>query len=115
VHLDRHGKVIKSAEFAEYPPDARAVHRPLQPDARPAALDPADAGQIDPPKVSLQLRESVGPSTVATVLRRAGVPDADPQTLATEPPMENHDPARRHPRRLERRPAASIYPPRGPL
>ena len=36
----------------------------------------------------MQLRESVGPTTMAEILKRAGVPAADANILATEPPME---------------------------
>lgn len=90
LHMDRHGKVIKSKQFASFPPDARGRFIDHFNQTRDLWLSlPQMPDQITAPRVSLQLRESVGPSTVADVLRRAGVPDADPQTLASEPPMEN--------------------------
>lgn len=90
LHLDRHGKVIKSEEFKRYPTDVRErffTHYDLTRDLYLSL--PMLPDHIDPPKVSLTLRESVGPTTVAEVLRRAGVPDADPETIATEPVLAN--------------------------
>jgi hypothetical protein len=90
MHMDRHGKVIKSEEFLQYPPEVRRrflTHFEL---TRNMFLSlPTMPEKVAAPKVSLQLRESVGPTTVSDVLRRAGVPEADAQTLAAEPSMEN--------------------------
>lgn len=90
MHLDRHGKVIKSAAFASYPPDVRRRFQTHFDLTRDMWLSlPTMPDKIAAPKVTLSLRESVGPTTIAQTLRRAGVPEADPQTLAAEPPMEN--------------------------
>jgi hypothetical protein len=90
VHMDRHGKVMKSEEFGRYPPDARRRFQTHFELTRNMFLSlPTMPDKVAAPKVSLQLRESVGPSTVADVLKRAGVPEADPQTIASEPSMEN--------------------------
>lgn len=90
MHMDKHGKVIKSEEFLSFPPDVRQrflTHFNL---TREMWLSlPTMPDKVAAPKVTLTARESVGPTTVAQILRRAGVPEADPQLLATEPPMEN--------------------------
>jgi hypothetical protein len=89
THMDTHGKVIKSLEFDSYQPDVRhrfLTHWDL---TRNLALSlPQMPEKVDPPRVSLQLKGDVGPTTVADILRRGGVPDADAQTIATEPPLE---------------------------
>jgi hypothetical protein len=90
MHMDRHGKVIKSAEFKTYPEDVRRRFQTHFDQTRQMFLSlPTMPDKVAAPKVSLQLRESVGPTTIAEVLRRAGVPEADPQTVGLEPPMEN--------------------------
>jgi hypothetical protein len=81
---------MKSEEFGRYPPDARRRFQTHFELTRNMFLSlPTMPDKVAAPKVSLQLRESVGPSTVADVLKRAGVPEADPQTIASEPSMEN--------------------------
>lgn len=114
VHLDRHGKVIKSKQFQTFPSDARARFIDHFDQTRELWLSiPTMPDTVTAPRVSLQLRESVGPSTVADVLRRAGVPEADAATLDQEPPMENM---------IQRKDPAAVedeqgehFAPRGPL
>jgi hypothetical protein len=114
VHLDRHGKVIKSKQFATFPSDARGRFIDHFNQTRDLWLSlPTMPEKVDAPKVSLNLRESVGPSTIAEVLRRAGVPEADAQTVATEPPMENM--IKRDDPPVQADQTGEHYPPRGPL
>ena len=114
VHLDRHGKVIKSKQFQGFPTDARGRFIDHFNQTRDLWLSlPTMPEKVDAPKVSLSLRESVGPSTIAEVLRRAGVPEADPRTVATEPPMENM--IKRDDPPVVADQSGEHYPPRGPL
>jgi hypothetical protein len=114
VHLDRHGKVIKSAEFETYPADVRGRYIDHYNQTRDLLLSlPMMPEKIVAPRVTLSARESLGPSTVAEILRRAGVPEADAQTLDEEPPMENM---------IQRKDPAAVedehgehFAPRGPL
>lgn len=114
VHLDRHGKVIKSKQFQTFPPDARGRFIDHFNQTRDLFLSlPTMPEKVVAPKVSLSLRESVGPTTVAEVLRRAGVPEADAATLDQEPPMENMI-QRKDPPATEDE-SGEHYPPRGPI
>lgn len=88
MHLDKHRKFLVSTEFENLQPDIQhrfvthyeltiEYYRSLPLVAQPQA-----------PRVSVQLRnEDIGPSTMAEILKRAGIPDADAQTLATEAPL----------------------------
>jgi hypothetical protein len=114
VHLDRHGKVIKSKQFQTFPPDARGRFIDHFNQTRDLWLSiPTMPQEVVAPKVSLSLRESVGPTTVADVLRRAGVPEADAQTVASEPSMENLISRTDPPIAADQ--AGEHYPARGPL
>lgn len=114
VHLDRHGKVIKSKAFQSWPMPIRARFFDHYNQTRDLFLSlPMLPTEIQPPKVTLNLRESVGPSTVADVLRRAGVPEADAQTIATEPPLENMVTRDDPPANADQ--TGQHYEPRGPL
>jgi hypothetical protein len=114
VHLDRHGKVIKSKAFASWPPDVRGRFFDHYNQTRDLYLSlPMLPTEVTAPKVTLNLRESVGPSTIGEVLRRAGVPEADPQTIATEPPLENMVTRDDPPANADQ--SGQHYEPRGPL
>lgn len=90
VHLDRHDKVIKSAAFETFPPDVRERFLNHSDQTRTLLLSiPMMPAEVTAPKVSVSLRESVGPSTIADILRHAGVPDASAQEIASEPAQEN--------------------------
>jgi hypothetical protein len=86
LHLDRHGKVIKSEPFEQFPVEVRRrflTHFDL---TRELYLSlPLLPDKMSAPRISLQLREGVGPTTTAEILRRAGVPEADADTIAKEP------------------------------
>lgn len=89
LHLDRHGNLIKSQSFQQFPPIVRErflVHFDL---TRTLYLSlPLMPTVMVPPKTTLNLRADVGASTVAQVLQRSGVPEGNAQTIATEPPLE---------------------------
>lgn len=90
VHMDTHAKYMKSMAFESLPGDVRQrfiTHYQLTLQ-RYFSL-PHLPAEVAPPKVNLQIRSDVGASTVAAILQRAGVPDADAQTIASEPPLEN--------------------------
>lgn len=114
VHLDRHGKVIKSKQFATFASDARGRFIDHFNQTRDLWLSlPTMPDKVVAPKVSLSVRESVGPTTVADILRRAGVPEADAATLDEEPPMENLI-SRKDPAAVEDE-QGEHFAPRGPL
>lgn len=86
MHLDRHGKVVKSNEFLTFPPEVRQRFLTHFDQTRELYLSlPLMPDKMTPPHVTLALREGVGPTTTAQILRRAGVPEADPDTIAAEP------------------------------
>lgn len=90
MHLDRHGKVIKSAAFRDYSEDARRRFFEHFQQTRELYLSlPLLPDKMTPPHVTLSLREDVGATTTAQILRRAGVPEADPETIKSEPPLES--------------------------
>lgn len=114
VHLDRHGKIIKSKAFVSWPPEVRARFFDHYDQTRDLFLSlPMMPAEVTAPKVTLSLRESVGPSTVSEVLRRAGVPEADAETIATEPPLENMVERKDPPANADQ--AGQHYEPRGPI
>jgi hypothetical protein len=89
AHLDKHRKLIVSQEFDSYDPQIQHrfnLHYQLTYDRKLSI--PVLPEKVDSPRVSLQIRGAAGPTETANILRRAGVPEADPHTLATEPPME---------------------------
>lgn len=90
VHMDRHGKVIKSEAFKRFPPDVRQRFIDHFDQTRQLYIDlPITPDKVTAPKVSYAVRADVGPTTAQEILKRGGVPEADAATLATEPPMEN--------------------------
>lgn len=87
VHIEKHAKWIKSMEFENFQPDIRHrafVHFMLT-NQQLSQQKPLPEPQA--PKVSLQLKGTVGPTAEAEILQASGV-QIDPQTLASEPPME---------------------------
>jgi hypothetical protein len=89
LHLDRHGNLMKSEMFQQLPPDARErcfVHFDMTRDLYLSL--PLLPTVMTPPKTTLNIRSDVGESTVAKILHRSGVPEADPQEIGSEPPLE---------------------------
>lgn len=88
VHLEKHGDYIKSIEFDSLDPEVRQRFLTHYEITLNTWRTLPQLGQPDAPKVTLQLRGSVGPTTAAEILKRGGVPEADPMTIANEPPLE---------------------------
>lgn len=89
MHLDKHRKLIVSQEFDSYSPDIQhrlRTHYDLTIEMYRSL--PQIAAQVEAPRIVVQVREAVGPATMAEILKRAGIPDADAQVIATEPPLE---------------------------
>ena len=86
VHMDIHGRVIKSIEFESLDPQLQQMYmqhvqqhfqiwRTVLPIPNPEA-----------PKINLQLKSTVGPSTQEKILTQAGIPVTTEDT--SEPPLE---------------------------
>lgn len=88
MHLDKHRKFLVSQEFEALPPQVQELHRTHYELTIEFYRSLPLIAQPEAPKVTVQLRESVGPSTMADILKRAGVPDADAHIIATEPPLD---------------------------
>lgn len=85
VHADVHGRYLKSVEFEGLPFDIRrrfVIHFQLTLQAMEGIPQP----EPQAPRINLQLKSTVGPSSQAKILRRAGV-DVSPEESA-EPPLE---------------------------
>ena len=86
VHLEVHAQFMKSAEFESLPPEVKAQfykHFEFTQQAIQAEQSP----QGEAPRVSLQLRGAVGPTTGSKMLNQAGLSDVTPQELL-EPPLD---------------------------
>lgn len=86
VHLDAHAAFMKSAEFEMMPPEVKAQfykHFELT----QAAVQAESGPQGEAPKVSLQLRGAVGPTTGSKILNQSGVKGVTPDELL-EPPLD---------------------------
>ena len=86
IHLDTHGAFMKSAEFENMPSEIKMQfykHFELTQKAMMSEAGP----QGDAPKVSLQLRGAVGPTTGSKILNQSGVKGVTPQELL-EPPLD---------------------------
>lgn len=86
VHLETHAAYMKSAEFETMPPEVRDrfyKHYEFTQQAAQAETQPPG----DTPKVSLQLRGAVGPTTGSKILQKSGLSDVTPQELL-EPPLD---------------------------
>lgn len=86
VHLDAHGSYMKSVEFESLPSDVKQrfyKHFELTQQALQAETGP----QGEAPKVSLQLRGAVGPTTGSKILNQSGIKGVTPQELL-EPPLD---------------------------
>lgn len=86
VHLEVHAQFMKSAEFETLPQmikDQFYKHYEFT----QAALQDENAPQGEAPRVSLQLRGAVGPTTGSKILTQSGVEGVTPQELL-EPPLD---------------------------
>jgi hypothetical protein len=86
VHLETHAAYMKSAEFESMPSEIKDrfyKHYEFTQQAVQAETQP----QGDTPKVSLQLRGAVGPTTGSKILQKSGLTDVTPQEML-EPPLD---------------------------
>ncbi len=87
VDADTHGLFMKSTEFENLPPDAQQrflTHYQL-------TIEKIQGSQPLPqpeaPKVTMQLKGTIGPTGASEILRSAGNPGITPEVMA-EPPLE---------------------------
>ncbi len=86
THLEVHAAYMKSPEFEELPLDVRnRFYQHFEFTQR--AVESAKSVQGEAPRVSLQLRGPIGPSTGSKILQQAGVKGVTPQEML-EPPLD---------------------------
>ena len=86
VHLETHGSFMKSAEFESLPSEVKdQFYKHFE--LTQQALQAESAPHGEAPRVSLQLRGAVGPTTGSKILSQSGVPGVSPQELL-EPPLD---------------------------
>ena len=86
IHLEAHAAFMKSAEFESLPSEVKdQFYRHFE--LTQAAFKVESSPQGDAPKVSLQLRGAVGPTTGSKILSQSGVPNVTPQELL-EPALD---------------------------
>lgn len=85
IHLDVHGRFIKSVEFENLPPEIRQAfiwHFQLTQEAAHSLPQP----EPEAPRINLQLKSTVGPTAQSKILQQAGVPVSPEES--SEPPLE---------------------------
>lgn len=87
IHMDKHRAFMVTEEFENLPPDVQQRFEDHYNAHLQRKMNLIQVAQPQAPRVSLQLRGAVTPTAEAQILRASGVP-VDPQTLASEPPME---------------------------
>lgn len=86
AHLETHASFMKSAEFEALPPEIRGqFYKHFELTQQAMQADAAPNGE--PPKVSLQLRGAVGPTTGSKILTQSGVKNVTPQEML-EPALD---------------------------
>ncbi len=86
AHLETHSAFMKSPEFESLPLDVRErFYKHFE--YTQQALSESTNIQGDAPKVSLQLRGAIGPTTGSKILSQSGVKGVTPQELL-EPPLD---------------------------
>jgi hypothetical protein len=86
THLEVHSSYMKSAEFEELPLDVRErFYKHFEFTQQAFANSKSVEGQA--PRVSLQLRGPIGPSTGSKILNQAGIKDVTPQEML-EPALD---------------------------
>jgi len=86
AHLEAHAAFMKSAEFETLPSEVKAQFYKHYEFTQTALMqDNSPTG--DAPKVSLQLRGAVGPTTGSKILNNSGIKGVTPQELL-EPPLD---------------------------
>ena len=87
THLEIHSAYMKSAEFETMPPEAKAKFYKHYELTLNRKMEMAQVSSGQPPKVSLQLRGAIGPTTGAKILTGSGIPNVTPQEML-EPPLD---------------------------
>ena len=86
AHLEAHASFMKSAEFETLPSEIKAqFYKHFEFTQQAVAQDNSPTGEA--PKVSLQLRGAVGPTTGAKIIGNSGIKNVTPQELL-EPPLD---------------------------
>ena len=80
AHLETHALYMKSPEFEELPLDAQERFQKHYMMTQ-QMLDQQNAPAGEPPRVSLQLRGAVGPTTGSKIITNSGVKNVTPQEL----------------------------------
>jgi hypothetical protein len=80
VHLEVHAQFMKSAEFESMPSEVKDQFYKHFEFTR-AAVQGEEAPPGQAPRVSLQLRGAVGPTTGSKILNSTGIENVDPQEL----------------------------------
>ena len=86
AHLETHGAFMKGAEFEALPAEVRNQFYKHYEFTQAAIQAEATAGG-EAPKVSLQLRGAVGPTTGSKILTNSGIKDVTPQEML-EPALD---------------------------
>ena len=86
AHLETHALYMKSPEFEELPLQAQERFQKHFMFTQ-QALEQKNAPTGEPPRVSLQLRGAVGPTTGSKIIGNSGIKNVTPQELL-EPPLD---------------------------
>ena len=86
AHMEAHASFMKSAEFETLPSEIKSqFYKHFEFTQAAIASDNSPTGEA--PKVSLQLRGAVGPTTGAKIIGNTGIKNVTPQELL-EPPLD---------------------------
>jgi hypothetical protein len=86
VHLDTHASYMKSVEFESLPSDVKQkFYKHFELTQQAAQQDDGPKGEA--PKVSLQLRGAIGPTTGSKILNESGIKGVTPEEMM-EPPLD---------------------------
>ena len=86
IHMDTHSSYMKSVEFESLPSDVKQ-HFYKHFELTQQAVQAESAPQGDSPKVSLQLRGAIGPTTGSKILNQSGIKGVTPEEMM-EPPLD---------------------------
>jgi hypothetical protein len=86
VHMETHAQFMKSAEFESMPLEIKQqFYKHFE--FTQQAMSEESSSEGTPPRVSLQLRGTVGPTTGSKILSNSGIPGVTPEEML-EPPLE---------------------------
>lgn len=87
THLDTHALFMKSVEFESLPPEVQHLFIVHYNQTLQTLMNLPKPVEYKPVTPTLQIKATAGPTAVAEILNKAGVPDITPQTM-TEPPLD---------------------------